>query len=458
MQISAFCFRASFWKPFAACILILVLNAAPAWALSGPQLIGFSAESTALAGAGHVAVADTSAMNTNPAALSLIKDFRFDFTGGFLKPDIRYSDNFNDNARGPNNPFALGNIGIAKRLTSIPGLTVGAGIFTQGGFGTDYRNVTTPLGTTDQASSFLRYFKIAIGMSYDVTDKFTIGVAPSLGYSDVSLRVFPGTSVAPGPGLPTGFAGFNIRDTCSRNGALGPIGENCPSDWVVGAKIGAMYRALPWLTVGVTYTPPIRFNYSNGQSTINFSAFGLGQVNYGSTQVADFRWPQQVDVSMAARPTDRLMLALTTSWINWGAINTVSISASNPSNPLAPSVVNLSLPLNWKDQAVVAVGISYVALRDDSLTEKDRLVLRAGYNYGNNPVPSDTLTPLVAVILEHHIGGGLGFRFNDHWSYDFAALNAFKKEQTSTSTTSPFGNAKSSVAGYYIYNTLSYRF
>ncbi|MEP7152800.1 MAG: hypothetical protein ABI856_13910, partial [Nitrospira sp.] len=66
--------RPELW--FVSCVLILnsLVLAAPttSFAINGPQLIGFSAESTALAGSGHVAVADTSAINTNPAALSLI--------------------------------------------------------------------------------------------------------------------------------------------------------------------------------------------------------------------------------------------------------------------------------------------------------------------------------------------------------------------------------------------------
>ncbi len=37
-----------------------------AFAVNGLQLIGFSAESTAMGGAGHVAIADTSSINTNP--------------------------------------------------------------------------------------------------------------------------------------------------------------------------------------------------------------------------------------------------------------------------------------------------------------------------------------------------------------------------------------------------------
>ena len=70
---------------FLAVVSAPVLIARAAHALNGPQFIGFSAESTALAGSGHVAVADTSAINTNPAALSLIQGARFDATAGFIQ-------------------------------------------------------------------------------------------------------------------------------------------------------------------------------------------------------------------------------------------------------------------------------------------------------------------------------------------------------------------------------------
>ena len=96
-----------------------------AHALNGPQFIGFSAESTALAGSGHVAVADTSAINTNPAALSLIQGTRFDVTAGFMQAFLHHSDVFgNNNVAGQNNVYALGNLGAATRLASVPGLTL----------------------------------------------------------------------------------------------------------------------------------------------------------------------------------------------------------------------------------------------------------------------------------------------------------------------------------------------
>jgi long-chain fatty acid transport protein len=436
---------------------ILITNTA--LALNGPQFIGFSAESTALAASGHVAIADTSAINTNPAAMSLIQGTRLDVTAGFIQAFLHHSDVFgNNNVAGQNNAYAIGNLGVATRLASVPGLTIGAGIFTQGGFGSDYRNLTTAFGTQDAASSFFRYLKFAIALSYEATEKLSFGIAPNVGYSDVSLRLFPGTSVLPSPGLPSGFAGFNIRDSCARNGGLGPLGGDCPSDVVFGVKVGVMYRALPWLTVGATYTSPVSFNHTGGQATLNFSSFGLGTVNYDA-RVDGIKWPQQVDVSMAVKPTEEFMVALTTSWINWASLNTVEISGTNPSNPLAPPQVNLNIPFNWKDQVVVAVGFSYSVLQESSWKEKDRLVLRAGYNYSNNPVPNETLSPLWPLINEHHFSAGIGFRFTERWAYDFAGLYAPKNSVTYTNSSLPFGpNATESIRGYLITNTLSYRF
>jgi long-chain fatty acid transport protein len=436
-----------------------ILTTSAAHAINGAQFIGFSGESTALAGSGHVAVADTSAINTNPAAMSLIEGTRFDVSPGFVQAFLHHSDVFgNTNVSGQNDAYALLNLGVATRLSSVPGLTIGAGIFTQGGFGADYRNLVTAFGTQDAASSFFRHLKFAVGLSYEATDKLSFGIAPSIGYSDVSLRLFPGSSVLPSPGLPNGFAGFNIRDSCARNGGLGPLGGDCPSDVVFAVKVGAMYRALPWLTVGATYTSPVSFNHTGGQATLNFSAFGLGTVNYDA-RVEGIKWPQQVDVSMAAKPIEQLTVMLTTSWINWASVNTIEITATNPNNAFAPAQVNLNIPFNWKDQVVVAIGFSYSVMQQSSWKDKDRLVLRAGYNYSNNPIPKETLSPVWTLINEHHFSGGIGFRFTERWAYDLAGIYAPKNSVTYTNPSLPFGpNASESISGYYIYNTVSYRF
>jgi long-chain fatty acid transport protein len=435
----------------AALVATLSLGVRPASATNGVQFPAFSGESNALAGAGMVAVADTSSINTNPAAMSLIQGSRFDLTPIVAKPNVREQDVFGNDVRGQQGFFVPGNAGFATKFSSMPRLTLGAGFFTQGGFGTDYRNLTTAFGTQDQASSFLRYLKFAVGASYEVTDKLSFGVSPYIGYSDISVSLFPNTSAPQ-----ANFFGLSIRNTCSRNGGWGELGGDCPSDVVFGAKIGTMYKALPWLTVGATYTTPVRFNYTGGQASLNFTGLGLGQVNYDA-RVAGFKWPQQVDVSFAARPTDRLLLALTGSWLNWSTLNSLDFTFTNPNNPLAPSQVTQSLPFNWKDQAVIAVGTAYTVLQDPVI--KDRLVLRVGYNWSNNPIPKDTLRPLAPLIIEHRLSGGFGYRFTQHWSWDSSVIYGLQNKVTFTNPNLPFGpNATQTVSGYLLYNTLSYRF
>jgi long-chain fatty acid transport protein len=192
-----------------------------AFAVNGLQMIGFSAESTALAGSGHVSIADTSSINTNPEALSLIQGTRFDVSAGPLQAFLHHSDGFgNGNVPGEDNVTVLGDVGVATRFAFLPGLTTSTGIFTQGGFGTEFRNLNTAFGTRDDTSSFLRYLKFAVGLSYEATEKLSIGIAPSVGYSDIWLRLFPGTSIPSSPALPNGFASLDIHDRCARTTGL----------------------------------------------------------------------------------------------------------------------------------------------------------------------------------------------------------------------------------------------
>jgi len=46
-------------------------------------------------------------------------------------------------------------------------------------------------------------------------------------------------------------------------------------------------------------------------------------------------------------------------------------------------------------------------------------VLRAGYCYGNSPVPTSTLTPMTAAIMEHTFTTGIGYRWKQ-FQIDFA--------------------------------------
>ena len=116
--------------------------------------------------------------------------------------------------------------------------------------------------------------------------------------------------------------------------------------------------------------------------------------------------PQEVSIGNAEQ-LSRLLLALDLTWINWSATeDKVHGRLTNGTSIELNELIGggnapLDIPLNWKDQLVVAVGASVSAT--------DWLTLRAGYNYAKNPVPANTLQPNKPAIFEHHVTCGLSF-------------------------------------------------
>ena len=88
-------------------------------------------------------------------------------------------------------------------------------------------------------------------------------------------------------------------------------------------------------------------------------------------------------------------------------------------------------PLNWHDPTVLAAGLAY-AIDDSSLGY-------AGVNYGRNPIPSNTLNPLLASIGEWHLTGGLAHRLGDTWSLSGALEYMLPKKVTYDNPNLPFG-------------------
>ena len=54
---------------------------------------------------------------------------------------------------------------------------------------------------------------------------------------------------------------------------------------------------------------------------------------------------------------------------------------------------------------------------------------RVGYSWAQSPVPTETLTPLTAIIPEHTISAGLGWK-NASWSVDFGWQWQLPKQQS----------------------------
>jgi long-chain fatty acid transport protein len=426
-----------------------------ALAINATNLLGYSAAAQGMAGAASVSVLDTSLINTNPASLFLLPDGQdrdpqslvsggiANFTLAALQPYLHHTDAFGNSREGENNPFLVFHGGAAVRLRDLPRLTFGLGVFSQSGLGSDFRGLRTAFGTRDDVSSYERFVKLQSAVTFRVTDNLAIGLGPYLGYSDLTLRVFPNTS-APG------FAGLSIGDRCSRNFGLGEPGSDCPWSVVVGAKAGVTYRLTPMITVGAAYTSPAQFDYKNGTADVNLMAAGLGRVKY-DVSVGGVTHAQNVQVGLAVRPTPRWLVAVDLTWHNWSAFEDFTIHLRNPDKPGAPAKLDLENSTRWRDQYVIAIGTAYEVVRDV-------FTVRGGYNWANNPSPSRTFSPAIQVPFEHHASVGAGYRMG-HLELDAAFVHAFEKKVRYTNPQLPFGpDATEAPSGFSIDLTVGYRF
>jgi long-chain fatty acid transport protein len=402
------------------------LGAPAALANNGLNFIGSGLESTAMGGADLGVARDPLALNTNPAGLAWQRSRAVEqHLAVAHEIDVGFRDSLNPDQTVTNKWAPLANAGATIPLTVLP-TTLGAGVFVQGGAGGAFKNVATPFGTTDELAAKFGIAKLSLGGGVRLDDRLSLGATGSLYYSRLDQKIFPGTSAANPANPAQPFFGTQLRD------ATGLAG---------GARLGLQYRASDLLTIGATYVSKVDLPLASHRFTVNESALGLGQVTYSDTHLKGLAEPQQAGIGAGYRITQRLLLALDLSWLDWSdALKSSTLTAGSPSNPAAPPSLSTTAALNWRDQYVVALGAAF------DLTPAT--VIWAGYNYGRNPIPSATLNPLMAAIGEHHFTGGLGWRMAPGWFVGAALELLVPNEAGSTNATLPLGSDVRASDGY----------
>jgi len=387
-----------------------------AWATNGLNAIGFGIESISIGGADVAVSRDTSALNTNPAGLAQIEDRQLDLEiAAAFAVNIGHQDQYGNDEQTQNNP-RLADFGFAQRLADRR-FTLGVGLFAQGGAGAEYPALNTAFGTTDELTSEFGIGKLDVGFSFAINESHYFGVALSAVYANISQTVFPNTSYFNPADPASSFFGFELKNASG----VSP-----------GLLIGYMQRVNPKVTWGITYANQVDIKLEGGELIVNYSDMGLGKVTYSDAQVQGFKLPQQIAIGVALRPRPRWLIALKASWLDWSnAIDSSELVASQPNNPSAPSTLVFPAEHNWRDQTVFAVGLIHEL--------NARTLIRAGYNYGRNPAPPETLNPLFAPIAEHHLTVGFGRRWRKQWEFDGALEYTINNAVTYTNPDLPFG-------------------
>lgn len=373
----------------------LVAVASPAWATNGYFAHGYGGSSKAMGGTGvtmgdgPLAAAQNPAIGVtegNVAGLCFTnfmphRDATFEGAGPVAAGKYESENEYF--------PILCGGVNYMLREDTSVGLLM----FGNGGMNTEYDSAlfanfgagTAPTGV-DLAQAFL-----ALNIAHEVAPGFRIGVAPVLAiqyFSATGLQAFEAMSLHP--------------DSVSNNGY----------DWSIGGgvKVGAVWDATPWLSLGVSY-----------QSRMWMTAFDKYKglfAEEGSFDIAPY-----LSSGIAIKPHKDWAILLEHQRIFYSDIAAIANSGVSTSALGSDDGAGFG----WNDMDVFKLGVQWQATQD--------LVLRGGFSWGTDftdgtQVLFNTLAPATTTT---HITFGVGYRLNERWSVQASYTHAFSNELTGVS-------------------------
>jgi long-chain fatty acid transport protein len=418
-----------------------VMLSTAAFATNGDNLIGVGPISRAMGGVGIAQPMDAiSAVFANPAAMCFgeyCPGSEFNFAGTLFMPKI---DAKVTNAGTPG-LTAAGTFSADSEDNIYPIPAIGFSV-PLGKEGTKWRFGLAAYGVSGLGVDYR-------GTSIDNSTYFPSPPFPAPGaplvsgdYTQLQIMKFaPSIAFQLSPNFSAGLAfHINYGNLDLKNGGS--------SGFAFGLQPGIIYKPTDNLSLGLIYVSPQKINHKN------ISDFD----GDGTDDDLELESPQQAGFGIAYDFFDTgLLLETNVKWLNWSDAEGYQ-------------------DFDWKDQWVLAIGAQYKAT--------DKLVLRAGYNYAENPVKEHNnfngLTQTTVqgktlpstyyyetfrligfpAIVEHHITAGIGYKFTDYFSLDLGFVYAFENSMTESGT-DPFGTAvtiESTLSETSIDFGLTYRF
>ncbi|MEO7319515.1 MAG: outer membrane protein transport protein [Chthoniobacteraceae bacterium] len=359
---------------------------------------GQSARTMALGGAATAGDgAPIDALAANPAALGAkSRTLQLGLAAGFAHGTFtnRANANAEMNRDGlvPNIAFSL----------PVGRLTLGLGVIPDATLRSDWRYRDTPggldgvttLGTRTHKSEII-LFRTAFAASWKIHDRLSIG--GSAGFLYNRNRLEAPYIIQSQPAL----AGAKTLLDLETEGTGG------------NAQFGVLWKLLPSLKLGASYTLASRvksYGRAFSDARVQLRNLGLSALDGQATFDAEVtnQFPKIASAGLAWQTTPRLLITGQVDWINWAdAFETLEVRLRHTNNRsyrllLGGGNLDDDIPLHWRDQWVWRIGAEFALSKE--------WTLRAGYSYASNPVPGGTLTPLTAVVMEHTIGAGIGWR------------------------------------------------
>ncbi|MBU0688354.1 MAG: outer membrane protein transport protein [Gammaproteobacteria bacterium] len=437
-----------FSRSAVAILVLAALSTQQAYATNGMNLSGYGPEAHAMGGASMAYDNGTAALMNNPATLGLMEEgHRFDAAIGGLFPSITAKAPTMPNADSSATAFYMPAMGWINKSGK---LVYGAGVFSQGGMGTEYSATSfMAAGSGEKVRSEVGVGRVIVPLAYQLDEQFTVGGTVDYVWAGMDLKMaltgaqFGDMVTALGGTQTYGSASGSMVSTLA--GAFGG-GALTAMNWArvdfsnssaftgqaqgggFAFKLGATFKASSDLTLGATFhskTSMGDMNTSSASMSMNVDGPGVGGVPTtipvsGSISVHNFQWPQTIGFGAAYQASDALMLVADYKRIGWKDVMKdfkVTFTAdATQANPVATGfglggqVVDMGMIQNWDDQNVLQFGAAYKV--------SSALTVRGGVNVANNPVPDKYMNPLFPAIAKTNLSGGVGYAFDKQSSID----------------------------------------
>ncbi|WP_081662607.1 OmpP1/FadL family transporter [Thermithiobacillus tepidarius] len=415
---------------------IALAYAAPALATNGHVLHGVGSINQSMGGAGIATSIDAIGSNhNNVSSTSFMDQSSVEFGFELFIPDRSYSATAPTAFPGVS---ASGTVDSETRESPIPSMgivyktnspwTLGFTALGIGGFGVDYPGVNpatcpscNPLAVPQSAGGFgsiyanYQLLQMTPSASYQITPNWSVGAGVNIDWSSLAVNPFPAT--------PPNASGY-------------PDALHTATAWGWGFTLGTTYKPMPNLALGLSFKSPQWFQDFKWNS----------QYPDGSPATPSFKldYPMMIGAGFSYKPIPEWMLAADLEWINYSDTDGFQESGFDSSGRVRG--------FGWEDIWTLGLGTQYMVT--------PRLALRAGYNYGQNPIKGDQqfFNVFAPAIVQHHVSLGAGYQLTKNLALNAAFYHVFENEESGpiiSSGAPGFPPMNTAVPGSNVTNKLS---
>lgn len=413
-----------------------LLAAGPASAAVVFNLEGYGPVSRAMGGTGVAYDNGAPALMYNPATLGLSAgggelNLGLDWISADIEVRNRATgekalSSDNGKNRGPYFAPQLAFVGHDGRLS------VGLGLFAGSGGGDELGNRsflsrTETFGIDTRLDNSARLFglRVPFGLAWRVDEHLTLGGSVDAVYTALNFNslfdlnqigALAANGRVSGPLLPTlllvpGLAGAHVsfaERTVAGGGA---------EAWGVGGRFGLTYAPSPDTHLGLAYNFRTANDDLRGHGTVTAISALVGQIPLqGDVQVRDFEYPAQLSLGIHQRLGAQWSVAADYQRVYWKAV--VRNLDLHFTDAGSGDSIDISLPQNYRDIGIYALGLSYAATA--------RYTLRVGAQHAERALPRDTMLAVIPAIVRSHAAAGLSWQVDDRNRVDFAVSHGLR--------------------------------